>query len=81
MKNEEDLLGRIVVNPKIMWGKPIVKGTRITVEQVLKLLAQGLSQKEILKDYPHLSKDDIAAVLLYAAKVAGEEEVYPITVK
>ena len=80
MKTEEELLERIVVNPKIMGGKPVVQGTRITVEQVLKLLAQGLSPKEILKDYPHLSKDDIASVLLYAAKVAGEEEIYPVTV-
>lgn len=80
MKNEEDLLERIVVNPKIMGGKPIIKGTRITVEQVLKMLAQDLTTKEILKDYPHLSKDDVAAVLLYAAKVAGEEEIYPVTV-
>ena len=44
------------------------------------MLAQGLTTKEILKDYPHLSKDDVAAVLLYAAKVAGEEEIYPVTV-
>jgi uncharacterized protein (DUF433 family) len=80
MKIEEDLLERIVVNPKIMGGKPIIKGTRITVEQVLKMLAQGLTTKEILKDYPHLSRDDVAAVLLYAAKVAGEEEIYPVTV-
>ena len=80
MKTEEELLERIVVNPKIMGGKPVVQGTRITVEQVLKLLAQGLSPKEILKDYPHLSKDDIASVLLYAAKVAGEEEIYPVIV-
>lgn len=79
MKTEEELLERIVVNPKVMGGKPIVKGTRITVEQVLKLLSQGLSTGEILKDYPHLSKEDISAVLLYAAKVASEEEVYPVT--
>ncbi len=78
MKTEEELLSRIAVNPKIMGGKPIIKGTRITVEQVLKLLAQGLTTQKILKDYPHLSKDDITAVLLYAAKVAGEEEVYPV---
>ena len=80
MNTEEELLERVVVNPKIMGGKPIVKGTRITVEQVLKMLAQGLTTQEILKDYPHLSKDDVAAVLLYAAKVAGEEEIYPIIV-
>ncbi len=71
MNTEEELLERIVVNPKIMGGKPIVKGTRITVEQVLKMLAQGLTTQEILKDYPHLSKDDVAAVLLYAAKIVG----------
>jgi uncharacterized protein (DUF433 family) len=80
MKTEDELLERIIVNPKVMAGKPIVKGTRITVEQVLKLLSQGLSSKEILKDYPHLTKEDISAVLLYAAKAAGEEEVYPVTI-
>jgi uncharacterized protein (DUF433 family) len=81
MKTEEELLARIVVNPKVMAGKPILKGTRITVELVLRLLAQGLSAEEILKDYPHLTKDDITAVLLYAAKIAGDEEVYPVIVK
>ena len=80
MNTEEELLERIVVNPKIMGGKPIVRGTRITVEQVLKLLAQGIATNEILRDYPHLSKDDVAAVLFYAAKVAGEEEIFPVTV-
>jgi uncharacterized protein (DUF433 family) len=79
MNTEEALLERIAVDPKIMGGKPIVKGTRITVEQVLKMLAQGLTTNDILKDYPHLSKDDVAAVLLYAAKVTGEEEIYPVT--
>lgn len=81
MKTEDELLGRVVVNPKVMAGKPILKGTRITVELVLRLLAQGLSVEEILKDYPHLTKDDITAVLLYAAKIAGDEEVYPVIVK
>jgi uncharacterized protein (DUF433 family) len=79
MRTEEELIERIIVNPKIMGGKPIVKGTRIAVEHLLKLLAQGMSFADILKDYPHLTKDDITAVLLYAAKVAGEEEIYPIT--
>jgi uncharacterized protein (DUF433 family) len=81
MKTEDELLARIVVNPKVMAGKPILKGTRITVELVLRLLAKGLSAEEILKDYPHLTKDDITAVLLYAAKIAGDEEVYPVIVK
>lgn len=79
LKTEENLLNRIVINPKVMTGKPIIKGTRIPVEQVLKLLAQGLSFDEILKDYPHLKKDDIMAALLYAAKVMGKEEIYPLT--
>lgn len=79
MRAEEKLLSRIVVDPKIMVGKPVIKGTRITVEQVLKLLAQGLTAERILKDYPHLTKDDIMAALLYAAKLMGKEEVYPVT--
>ncbi|HLE74504.1 MAG TPA: DUF433 domain-containing protein, partial [Candidatus Bathyarchaeia archaeon] len=70
---------RIVVNPKVMTGKPVIKGTRIPVEQILKLLAQGLSSDDILKDYPHLKKNDITAALLYAAKIMGREEVYPLT--
>lgn len=81
MKTEEELLERIVMNPKIMVGKPVIRGTRITVEYVLTLLAQGLSVEEILKDYPHLTSDDVSAVLLYAAKVTGREEVYPVTVE
>jgi uncharacterized protein (DUF433 family) len=80
MKTEDELLAKIVTNPKIMAGKPILKGTRITVELVLRLLSQGLSSEEILKDYPQLTKEDISAVLLYAAKVAGEEEIYPVTI-
>jgi uncharacterized protein (DUF433 family) len=62
-----------------MTGKPVIKGTRIPVEQILKLLAQGLSSDDILKDYPHLKKDDIMAALLYAAKIMGREEIYPLT--
>jgi len=79
LKTEEKLLNRIIINPKIMTGKPIIKGTRIPVEQILTLLAQGLSFDKILKDYPHLKKDDIMAALLYAAKVMGKEEIYPLT--
>jgi len=79
VKTEEKLLNRIVIDPKVMVGKPVIKGTRIPVEQVLRLLAQGLTTENILKDYPHLTKDDITAALLYAAKLMGKEEVYPVT--
>lgn len=81
MKTKEELLERIVVDPKVMVGKPVIKGTRVPVEHVLTLMAQGLTVEEILKDYPHLMRDDVAAVLLYAAKVTGREEVYPVTVE
>lgn len=81
MKAKEDLLERIVIDPRVMVGKPVVRGTRVPVEHVLTLLAQGLTVEEILKDYPHLTRDDIAAVLLYAARVTGREEVYPVTVE
>lgn len=57
---------RIVADPKIMVGKPVIRGTRITVEHVLKLLKEGLTIKEILKDYPHLKKKDIEAAVDYA---------------
>jgi uncharacterized protein (DUF433 family) len=76
---EERLLSRIVVNPKIMVGKPVIRGTRVPVEHILKLEAQGLSLNEILREFPHLKKDDIMAALLYAAKVMSREEVYPVT--
>ena len=75
METEEKLLNRITVNPKIMAGKPVIKGTRIPVEQVLRLLAQGITPEQILKDYPHLTNDDIMAASLYAAKLASKEEV------
>jgi len=78
MKAEEKLLNRIIVNPKVMAGKPVIKGTRIPVEQILRLLAQGLTVERVLEDYPHLTKDDIMAALLYAAKIMGKEEVYPL---
>lgn len=69
---------RIVVNPEIMVGKPVIKGTRITVELILRLLAQGMAEEEILENYPHLKKDDIRAVLEYAAQSIEEEQVFPL---
>ena len=56
------------MNPKIMLGKPVVGGTRITVEQILKLLAQKLTVKDILEDFPQLKEADIRAAIEYAAK-------------
>ena len=71
---EKRLLNRIETNPKIMFGKPVVKGTRLTVEIILEKLAYGETEDEILKEYPFLKKDDIKAALLYAAKTISLEE-------
>lgn len=60
-------MGRIITNREILGGKPVIKGTRISVEFVLELLSSGITEDEILRDYPHLTKDDIHACLEYAA--------------
>jgi len=71
---------RIIINPKIMVGKPIVKGTRITVELILKLLAQGVTVEELIskKYYPHLKKEDVYAAIEYARTIIEEEKIYPL---
>jgi len=73
-----EILKRITVNPKVMVGKPTVRGLRITVEQILKALAGGVTSEELLEDYPELENEDIQAVLLYAAELAQEERVYAV---
>jgi uncharacterized protein (DUF433 family) len=67
---------RIVVNPKILVGKPVIKGTRIAVEFIMELLANGWTEEEILKNYPQLSSQDIRSALKYATEVLKEEKVY-----
>lgn len=69
---------RIVLDPKILKGKPIVHGTRIAVEFVLELIANGWSQDEILANYPGLTIDDIRACVAYAQAVVAEEHTYPV---
>jgi uncharacterized protein (DUF433 family) len=61
------VIERITANPQILGGKPIIRGTRISVEFIFDLLASDVSEDEILEDYPHLTKDDIQACLKYAA--------------
>jgi uncharacterized protein (DUF433 family) len=65
---ESDLLQRITIIPGLMGGKPTIRGMRFTVNDVLELLGNGVSQKEILEDFPYLEEDDIKACLLYAAQ-------------
>lgn len=66
----------IVIDEKICGGKPVIKGTRITVEFILELLANGWSYEEILKNYPHLKKKDILEAIKYAVEVLKEEKLY-----
>lgn len=74
----ENLMERIEINPKILLGKPIIRGTRIPVELIIKLIAQEWKDKDIIKEYPALKKADIRAALIYAEKLIEEEEVYPV---
>ena len=58
-------------------GKPVIRGTRIPVELVVRMLADGISEAEILSEYPHLEPEDIRAALHYAARVLADEDVFP----
>ncbi len=68
---------RISIDPKVLAGKPIIKGTRIAVELILELLANGWTKEKIFKNYPQLKEEDITAALLYATEVLKAEKVYP----
>lgn len=71
---------RIILDPAILVGKPIIRGTRIAVEFIIDLLAQGWSTDEILRNYPGLSLEDIQACLGYASTALKAEKVYAISV-
>jgi len=73
---EESLLRRVEVNPKIMLGKPIIRGTRLPVDILVEKIAYGATMEDLKKDYPFLKDDDIRAALLYAAKRVALEETY-----
>jgi uncharacterized protein (DUF433 family) len=71
---------RIEVNPKILLGKPVIKGTRLAVEFILELLAERWSHEQIIKSYPQLTQEDIWAVLQYAAETIKQEKIYALPV-
>jgi len=73
-------MGRIIANKNILGGKPVIKGTRISVEFILELLASGVSEDEIIQDYPHLTKDDIHACLEYAAHAMKNEIIMELEI-
>jgi uncharacterized protein (DUF433 family) len=70
----------IGIDPNILVGKPVIKGTRIAVEFIVELLAEGWTHEQILKNYPHLTAEDIQAALRYASEMMKQEKVYPLTV-
>jgi uncharacterized protein (DUF433 family) len=73
---DEGLLQRITLNPDVMAGKPVIRGTRIPVELIVRMLAQGIPEAEILREYPHLQPEDIRASLAYAAQALAQEEIF-----
>jgi len=68
---------RIIVGPKILVGKPIIKGTRLVVEFIVELLAQGWAESEIARNYPGIAHEDIAVCLMYASNILKAEKIYP----
>jgi uncharacterized protein (DUF433 family) len=71
---------RIAIEPAVLVGKPVVKGTRLAVEFIIDLLAQGWSEAQILDNYPGLTSEDVHACLSYASAALRDEKVYPLQV-
>lgn len=79
--NDQQLLERIVVNPNIMAGKPVIKGTRLSVEYILNLLAHNSQIEEILEEYEGLTADDIRACILFAKDSLANTDFMPLSVE
>jgi uncharacterized protein (DUF433 family) len=75
-----DWRDRIIVDPGVLAGKPVIRGTRLAVDFVVELLAEGWTREEILSNYPQLSSEDVQAALSYAAETLRSEKVYPLSV-
>ena len=78
---DQQLLARIGCDPKVMVGKPVIKGTRLTVEYVLNLLAHGSTEEDILREYEGLTRDDIQACLLFASQSLSSTAFMPLGVE
>ena len=72
-----DWKDRIIIDPKILVGKPVIKGTRLAVEFIVGLLAQGWAESEITRNYPGVTHEDISACLKYATNILKAEKIYP----
>ena len=75
---DQHLLERIIVDPKVMVGKPVIRGTRLTVEYILNLLAHGATVDEILEEYEGLTQEDIQACLLFASRFLADTSFMPL---
>jgi uncharacterized protein (DUF433 family) len=73
----EELLGRIVVDPQVCFGKPVIRGTRIWVSLIVENLAEGVTEDELLVAYPQLTREDLRAALAYAAELTRERVLPP----
>ena len=78
---DQQLLERITLDPKVMVGKPVIKGTRLTVEYILNLLAHGATDTEILDEYDGLTPEDIRACILFATKSLEDTAFMPLAVE
>ncbi|MBP6003519.1 MAG: DUF433 domain-containing protein [Pyrinomonadaceae bacterium] len=79
--NDQTLLARITLNPNVMTGKPVIRGTRLTVEFILNLLAHGATNSEILDEYDGLQPEDIQACLLFAGESLSRTEFMPLVME
>ena len=78
---KKDLLARVIVDPAVLTGKPIVKGTRLAVEHVLDLLGEGMTYEEIMQEHTRLTKEDILACILFAREVVVDSTYMPLFAK
>ena len=76
----DDMLQRIAVDPRVMAGKAVIRGSRIPVDMLVRMVAQGITAEEVLREYPRLTAEDIRAALTYAAEVVAHEDVFPMPV-
>jgi uncharacterized protein (DUF433 family) len=74
---KQKILKRIDINPKVLSGKPVIRGTRISIEQIMRMLAGGMTHVQIIKEFDHLTEEDIMAAIFYATELVQDFNVYP----
>ena len=78
---ENELLERITTNPKVMIGKPVIRGTRLTVEYILNRAGHGATLDDLIEEYPHLTREDIQACFVFAARTMSDVSFMPLSVE